>query len=351
MMFGLRYAACAALVCAGWLVLSPATAFRHRGMVQQQQRTQRSHTAVRMAAEKDGDNDAVARRRKRRGKETITTEAQVVQTVEAGKRQVTITPEGLNVDAADLAPQTSEDGTSSLEDVFGLGSNQLRELMEQELPVPREDLVTKRVVKDQDQNKVFKLPDLNEFMDTTGGDRDADNSGAAGGEGKTNRGEEPKRIDRRNQEEYLRVLQLNPYADADDTMFLDEYDIIPALFGSGKLLNIPVPYLQTGHGILLIVSLLAALVYAPGNPLTEFPPEIRTFLKQGLLITYAVNAVLAVQAYGIARSKNLPGVFWAVKSFLVGGVAFYEITQAKDPAKMNEPTYTKPSDRKSQNRK
>ena len=345
-----------AAACAAALVLlHPATAFRY---LQQRHRATTAAAPVttmplRMA-EKEGENDAVARRRKRRGKETITTEAQVVQTMEAGKRQVTITPEGLNVDAAELAPTASADGTSSLEDVFGLGSNQLRELMEQELPVPREDLVTKRVVKDQDKNKVFKLPDLNEFMDTTGGDRDAESGGAdggAGGERQAKRGEETKRIDRSNQEEYLRVLQLNPYADADDTMFLDEYDIIPALFGSGKLLNIPVPYLQTGHGILLIVSLLAALVYAPGNPLTEFPPEIRNFLKQGLMITYAVNAVLAVQAYGIARSKNLPGVFWAVKSFLVGGVAFYEITQAKDPAKMNEPTYTKPSDRKSQNRK
>lgn len=31
---------------------------------------------------------------------------------------------------------------TSLEDMFGLGNDQLRELMEQELPVPREDLVT-----------------------------------------------------------------------------------------------------------------------------------------------------------------------------------------------------------------
>ena len=125
-----------------------------------------------------------------------------------------------------------------------------------------------------------------------------------------------------------------------------QYDILPAIFGSGKLCGIPVPYLQTGHGILLTVSLLAALVYAPGNPLTEFPPEIREFLKQGLVVTYSINVVLAVQAFFNARSKNLPAIFWTIKTFLLGGIAYYEITQAKDPSKLNEPTVD-PSDRKS----
>ena len=292
----------------------------------------------------DGKDDAVARRRKRRGKDAG--EVKVVKTSNEGKQQLSITPESYGDDEMDTVPTAAQDGTSSLEDIFGLGNNQLRELMEQELPVPREDLVTKKVVTEgnQDKNKVFKLPDLTElYKDDKAKEKDKDLSP---------RGEEIKRVDRSNREEYLRVLQLNPYADADDTMFLDEYDMFPAVFGSGKLLNIPVPYLQTGHGILLAVSLLAALVYAPGNPLTEFPPEIRTFLKEGLMVTYSINLVLAIRAFGIARSKNLPGIFWAVKSFLVGGVAFYECTQAKDPAKINEPDFVKPSDRKSQrNRK
>jgi len=30
------------------------------------------------------------------------------------------------------------------------------------------------------------------------------------------------KVDRTNRDEYLRVLQLNPFADADETMFLDE---------------------------------------------------------------------------------------------------------------------------------
>lgn len=114
-------------------------------------------------------------------------------------------------------------------------------------------------------------------------------------------------------------------------------------------MNIPVPYLQTGHGILLLVTLLAALVYAPGNPLTEFPPEIRSFLKTGLTVTYSINLILAVQAFLLAQSKNLPSVFWAGKTLLLGGVAFYEISQAKDPKDYNNGV--DPSDRKSKSRR
>jgi len=154
-----------------------------------------------------------------------------------------------------------------------------------------------------------------------------------------------ERVDRSNQEEYLRVLQLNPFADADETMFLDEYDIFQSIFGTGSLLSIPIAYLQTGHGILLIILLLATFVYAPGNPLTEFPLEIREFFKSGLTLVYGINTVLAVQAFFTAKEKNLPARFWAIKTFLLGGIAFYEIKEARDPAKMNKAP--DPSDRKS----
>jgi hypothetical protein len=110
-------------------------------------------------------------------------------------------------------------------------------------------------------------------------------------------------------------------------------------------LNIPVPYLQTGHGIILLTVLLATYVYAPGNPLTAFPLEIREFLKQGLMVLFSINAVLGVQAAFIATSKDLPALFWAVKCFLLGGIAFYEINQAKSPSDMNQPQ----SDRREKN--
>jgi hypothetical protein len=240
--------------------------------------------------------------------------------------------------------QREGDGTSSLEDVFGLGDDQLKELMETELPVPREDLVSKKEVQNTDENKVFRLPDLNEFLDNEKDDKTKREEKAAV--------DAAPRIDRNNQEEYLRVMQLNPFADADESIFTEEYDIIPSIFGSGKLLGIPVPYLQTGHGILLLVCVLAGFIYAPGNPLTEFPVEIRRFLKSGLGVVYSINTVLAVQAFFVAKGKNLPAIFWAIKTLLLGGVAYFEIRSAVDPTKKGANADAKPylSDRKSQNR-
>lgn len=216
--------------------------------------------------------------------------------------------------------------------------------MEQDLPVPREDLFASDEDKDDDENKVFRLPDLGSFM------KETTDRGVGGDERRTRYTQDAskpivedvsEKIDRSNREEYIRVMQLNPFADADESMFTDEYDMFPSVFGSGKLLYIPVPYLQTGHGILLITASLAGYIYAPGNPLTEFPPEIRSFLREGLTVVYSINTVLAVQAFFNAKAKNLPGIFWALKTFILGGVAYYEITQAKDPnIKPN------PSDRK-----
>ena len=299
-------------------------------------------------------DDAISRRRKRRSatkddvKEKIgtksieeTTSTRIVQQQESSSsssKSNTMPPKEAR----------NDDGSSNLEDLFGLGNDQLRELLEQELPVPREDLVTRKEISEEelDKNKVFSLPDLGDFMQKTGGKRDSDRKA----ETKLLKSE---KVDRKNKEEYLRALELNPFADADNSIFLDEYDIIPSIFGSGKIVGIPVPFLQTGHLVLGVVVSLAAFIYLPGNPLTEFPREIRTFLKQGLGVTYSINAVLAVFAFLSAKSKNLPPVFWAVKTLLIGGIAIYEIDNARDPDKMNDDddvTMSKPWDRKSRGR-
>lgn len=101
--------------------------------------------------------------------------------------------------------------------------------------------------------------------------------------------------------------------------------------------------------MLLIISLLAALVYAPGNPLTEFPPEIRSFLTNGLIVVYSINLVLAFAAAVQAKDKNLPALFWGVKCFLLGGLAYFELSQANDPKNLNK-SKVDPSDRKSKRR-
>lgn len=308
-----------------------------------------------------GDEDTLARRRKRsmsRREKVAKKEKSLPKSSASVMEVVTDTPTATQINQGSLSSMsggassttpaptpttitTNQDGTSSLEDLFGLGNDQLRELMEQELPVPREDLVTGKEIKvDTDKNKVFRLPDLGEFISET--------TGAAAKEREQMQAiRNADRVDRSNQEEYLKVLQLNPFADADETMFLDEYDIFQSFFGTGKLLNIPIAYLQTGHGILLIILLLATFVSAPGNPLTDFPSEIRDFFRSGLTFTYAINAILAVQAFFKAKEKNLPPTFWATKTFLLGGIAFYEVNEARDPTKLNK---NDPSDRKSQRR-
>ncbi|KAJ1436488.1 hypothetical protein B484DRAFT_393187 [Ochromonadaceae sp. CCMP2298] len=312
-------------------------------------------------AEEDGEESATGRRKKRNakakkmGKEIRApppapsiAKAPVPFASTPTQSASSFTPSAPAPPAPTPAPvrayKIAEDGSSNLEDLFGLGSDQLRELNEQFLPLPREDLVTGKEVVTDDTDKVFKLPDLSEFMQETGGKNERqllEERKAAGGAEV-----EAERVDRRNRDEYLRVLQLNPFADADESMFLDEYDIIQSIFGTGSLLKIPIPYLQTGHGILLIVIVLGGYIYAPGNPLTEFPPEIREAFRTGLTITYAINTVLAVKSFFIAREKNLPGLFWGAKSFILGGIAYYELSQVKDPKSLQTYRGPKPEDRK-----
>lgn len=92
--------------------------------------------------------------------------------------------------------------------------------MEQELPVPREDLITRKAVKNEDKNKVFKLPDLDEYMRNVGSNEKKKDD--ASGTESTAKDENAIKVDRKNMDEYMRVMQLNPFADADESMFLDE---------------------------------------------------------------------------------------------------------------------------------
>ena len=310
------------------------------------------------SSSKSNQDDAVSRRRKRRstirddvkgkvGEKQIEETERIEQGSSSSSSSSSKSSSNSNINAMVPKEARNDDGSRNLEDLFGLGNDQLRELLEQELPVPREDLVTRKEITEEeiDKNKVFSLPDLSDFMQKTGGKRDSDRKA----ETKLLKSE---KVNRKNKVEYLKALELNPFADADNSLFLDEYDIIPSIFGSGKIVGIPVPFLQTGHLVLGVVVSLAAFIYLPGNPLTEFPREIRTFLKQALGVTYSINAILAIFAFLSAKSKNLPPVFWAVKTLLIGGIAIYEIGNARDPDKMNDDDddAAKPWDRKSRGR-
>jgi hypothetical protein len=107
-----------------------------------------------------------------------------------------------------------------------------------------------------------------------------------------------------------------------------EYDLTSAVIGTGSPNEQGVyvlPYLQSGHVLLLLVILLCAFVYYPGFPLTELDEGTTDWLKRGLAVTYAFNAGLAVLSYGEAKRRAQPPLFWAFKTAFLGGLAFSEL--------------------------
>jgi len=110
-----------------------------------------------------------------------------------------------------------------------------------------------------------------------------------------------------------------------------EYDMTARLIGRGLPNNAGayvLPYLQSGHMLLLGVLLLCTLVSYPGFPLTEVPAEYRSLLLQGLGLNFALNLAAAVYARGIAERKQEPLGFWSAKVFLLGGLALGELSEA-----------------------
>jgi len=93
------------------------------------------------------------------------------------------------------------------------------------------------------------------------------------------------------------------------------------------------PYLQSGHMLLLGVLLLASTISYPGFPLTQVPEEYRALLQQGLVITYVINAAAAVYSLvsGVAAAKQEPAGFWFGKILLLGGLALGELREIEAP--------------------
>ncbi|CAM9135823.1 unnamed protein product [Chrysoparadoxa australica] len=149
--------------------------------------------------------------------------------------------------------------------------------------------------------------------------------------------DKPAPVSRKDIKSFTRLLELDPEADSDDTLFTTpEYDSFSAVLGESRpFLGIPNAYIQIGHLILLVASLVCGLLYTPGAgfPLTELPKEIRSFIQEGLLITYAINAVISFAARGKAEDLKQPVNFWGIKCFLLGGLAYNELTQLEELAK------------------
>jgi len=141
---------------------------------------------------------------------------------------------------------------------------------------------------------------------------------------------EKSRIKRSDKEAFTRLLEQQPYADADDSLFEKEaYTTVSALLGEGSkpFLGIPTGPLQVGHFIGSLGIILMAFVTYPGFPLTNLPTPLRDFLQAGLAVTYTINLVLAVVAAFKAGERDQSAFLWGAKTFSVGGLAYDQLTQ------------------------
>lgn len=131
-----------------------------------------------------------------------------------------------------------------------------------------------------------------------------------------------------------KVFELLTFDKIDDRVERSDeapYDFTARLIGRGVASQggaYLLPYLQTGHILLLLVLLLSSSISYPGFPLTQVPDEYRDLLKEGIVINYIVNTVCAVYSRGVAAAKQEPVNFWCAKIFLLGGLALGELTQA-----------------------
>jgi len=144
--------------------------------------------------------------------------------------------------------------------------------------------------------------------------------------------EKPQRpkISRKDKAAFLQLLEEQPFADADDSYFVEEeYGTVSALLAEGArpFLGIPSGPLQVGHFIGALGIILMAFVEYPGFPLTNLPTPLRDCLQGGLLTIYGLNAILAIFATFKAAERGQPSGLWAVKTFSVGGLALDQLTQ------------------------
>jgi hypothetical protein len=139
------------------------------------------------------------------------------------------------------------------------------------------------------------------------------------------------KIKRSDKQAFLKLLEQQPFADADDSLFEPEaYDTVSALLGERAkppLLGIPVGPLQVGHFVGALGVALMAFVEYPGFPLTSLPTPVRDALQGSLAGVYGINCLLAVLAFMQAQERGQSGPLWALKTLSVGGLALDQLRQ------------------------
>mmetsp|Transcript_2770 Transcript_2770/g.11360 ORF Transcript_2770/g.11360 Transcript_2770/m.11360 type:complete len:360 (+) Transcript_2770:173-1252(+) len=175
-----------------------------------------------------------------------------------------------------------------------------------------------------DAGGTLNLPDFEDFKKKQEKKREEEEKKAS------EEGSSVQVLQERTRQNLLTELELDPFADSDfDRFRAEEYDLISAVIGEGSrpFLGIPLPYLQTGHTMLLLIVLVCIFVDVPGNPLTELPVQLRDFLATGLLVTYVINIPVAILAVNAAGQRRQPKLLWGIKAFVLGGLALKELTE------------------------
>lgn len=136
------------------------------------------------------------------------------------------------------------------------------------------------------------------------------------------------RLGSEGREELINELEKEPDFILQQASAAEDYDLTSAIFGTGKPNKQGIyilPYLQSAHLVLLSIALLVAFVYYPGFPLTESTDEVRQTFKNSLVVVFIVNSILSVLAYKSAGKRDQPQLFWAIKTFILGDLAFGEL--------------------------
>lgn len=133
-------------------------------------------------------------------------------------------------------------------------------------------------------------------------------------------------LGKRAQGNILRRQQEEKEAAMKELEPIDDYDLSAGILGEGRpVMGIGLPYLQSCHTVVLLVTLLCAFVEFPGFPLTNLPYEYRDFLKTGLVVIYFINGVLAFDSIKQAKKREQSVFFWALKCFVLGALAHNEL--------------------------
>lgn len=183
------------------------------------------------------------------------------------------------------------------------------------------DISTNEIV-DNDDDKQFVLPDIRGVIQKKEEKRMEE-------ELMEEKESKKKRISRKDTDAFIKLMESEPFGDADPENFEEEYDTVSALLGEGSksFVGIPPGPLQVGHFVGALGIVLMAFVEYPGFPLTNLPSPLRGALQGGLGTIYAINIVMAIFATFQATERGQSKLLWGMKTFAVGGLAFDQLNQ------------------------